>query len=121
MKMKKEKHQTDTPFSEACQKILAEFPLAIGVAYKVLDCGCALLCGMSAGGDPIGTLQHISGQPIKKGARLPICLKCKKDNGLDRVVWEGIYWPGSPPEWPEKDLRVSIGRKVFGSGYMEPE
>ena len=75
--MKKNQDNSDTPFSEACQKILAAFPLAIGVAYKVLDCGCALLCGMSAGGDPIGTLQHISGQPIKKGARLPICLKCK--------------------------------------------
>jgi len=119
--LEKGKHNTDTPFSETCQGILAEYPVAIGVAYKVLDCGCALLCGMSAGGDPIGALQHISGQPIKKRARIPICLKCRKDNGLDRVVWEGIYWPGSQQEWPEKNLRVSIGRKVFGPGYMEPE
>jgi hypothetical protein len=119
--MKKNKDNSETPFSEACQKILDTHPVAIGVAYKVLDCGCALLCGMSAGGDPIGNLQHISGQPIKKGARIPICLKCRQDSGLDRVIWEGIYWPGSQQEWPEKDLRVSIGCKVFGPGYMEPE
>ena len=110
-----------SPFNKACHDILTERPEAIGVAYKILDCGCALLCGTSSGGDPIGILQHISGQPIKKGNALTICLKCKKDNGLDRVVWDGIYWPGAQSEWPEKDLRISIGRKIFGSGYIEPE
>ena len=119
--MGKEQPNGNTSFTEACQDILAEFPLAIGVAYKILDCGCALLCGMSAGGDPVGVLQHISGQPIKKGARAPICLKCKKDNGLNRVVWEGIYWPGSQQEWPDKEIRIAIGREVFGPGYREPE
>jgi hypothetical protein len=121
LEMGKSQDNADTPFSEACQRILAEYPLAIGVAYKVLDCGCALLCGMTAGGDPVGALQHISGQPIKKGGRLPICLKCKIDNGLSRVVWEGLYWPGSQQEWPDKDIRLSIGREVFGPGYREPE
>ena len=110
-----------SPFNEACRNILFEHPDAIGVAYKVLDCGCALLCGTSAGGDPAGSLQHISGQPVKRRTASPICLKCKKDNGLGRVVWDGIYWPGSQSEWPEKDLRISIGRKIFGPGYMEPE
>ncbi|UCD78490.1 MAG: hypothetical protein JSW26_24260 [Desulfobacterales bacterium] len=110
-----------SPFNEACQYILYENPAAIGVAYKVLNCGCALICGTSAGGDPVGKLHHISGQAVKKGKRPPICLKCRKDNGLDRVVWEGIYWPGAQSEWPDKDLRISIGRKVFGPGYMEPE
>ena len=110
-----------SPFNEACRYILYENPEAIGVAYKVLNCGCALICGASAGGDPVGSLHRISGQPINKGRRPPICLKCRKDNGLDRVVWEGIYWPGSQSEWPDKDLRISIGREVFGPGYMEPE
>jgi hypothetical protein len=110
-----------SPFNEACQAILFDRPEAIGVAYKVLDCGCALLCGVSAGGDPLGTLRHVSGQPLKKGTKTPTCLKCRRDNGLDRVVWNGIYWPGSQREWPDKDLRLSIGRKVFGPGYMEPE
>jgi len=119
--MEKNKYTQFSPFNKACQKILFERPEAIGVAYKVLDCGCALLCGVSAVGDPIGTLQHISSQPIKKKSSPPICLKCRKDNGLDRVVWDGIYWPGVQREWPDKDLRISIGRKVFGPYYMEPE
>ncbi|CAB1058881.1 hypothetical protein D1BOALGB6SA_3639 [Olavius sp. associated proteobacterium Delta 1] len=110
-----------SPFNAACQDILFEHPEAIGVAYRVLNCGCALICGATAGGDPIGTLHHISGQPIKRGGKSPICLKCRKDKGLDRVVWEGIYWPGPQNEWPDKDLRISIGRKIFGSGYIEPE
>ena len=110
-----------SPFNAACYQILREHPEAIGVAYRVLDCGCALLCGASAAGEPTGTLKQISGQPVKAGNTPPICLKCKKDDGLDRVVWDGIFWPGSQNEWPEKELRISIGRKVFGPGYMEPE
>ncbi len=108
-------------FEETCQKILFEHLDAIGVAYKVLDCGCSLLCGVSAQGDPLGVLLHVSGQPLKKGKRTPICLKCKLDNGLKRVVWEGIYWPGDEREHPDKELRLMIGRKVFGAGYFEPD
>lgn len=110
-----------SPFNEACQGILLDHPEAIGVAYKVLNCGCALICGATAGGEPIGTLHQISGQPVNRGSKSPICLKCRKDNGLDRVVWQGIYWPGPQREWPDKDLRIIIGRKIFGNGYMEPE
>ena len=119
--MKNDQHNQYSPFSEACQKILIEYPAAIGVAYKVLNCGCSLLCGATADGQPIGLLHHISGQPIKRGTKAPICLKCKRDRGLERVVWEGIYWPGPQKEWPDKDLRITIGRKIFGAGYMEPE
>ena len=112
---------TSNLFQENCQKILFDHPDAIGVAYKVLDCGCSLLCGVSAQGDPIGILRHLSGQPSKKGKRPPICLKCKIDNGLKRVVWEGIYWPGVENEQPDKSFRLLIGRKVFGPGYFEPD
>lgn len=110
-----------SPFNDACRNILLRHPEAIGVAYKVLNCGCALICGATAGGEPIGHLRHISGQPVKSGRQAPVCLKCRRGNGLDRVVWEGIYWPGPQDEWPEKDLRVKIGRKIFGIGYMEPD
>ena len=110
-----------SPFNIACKKILVESPEAIGVAYKVLDCGCALLCGTSAGGEPIGFLQHISGQSVKKGNPSPICLKCRKDNGAGREIWDGIYWPGTQNEWPDKDLRILIGQKIFGPRYLEPE
>ena len=108
-------------FEETCQKILIEHIDAIAVAYKVLDCGCSLLCGVSAKGDPLGALLHLSGQPVKQGKRTPICLKCKMGSGLKRVVWEGIYWPGAESEQPDKAFRLMIGRKVFGQGYFEPD
>lgn len=107
-------------FRIACQKILQGYPEAIGVAYKGLDCGCALVCGVSAKGDPVGALTHVSGQGVGKFQKAPICLQCKKDNGLNRVVQEGISWPGDESELPDLELRLSIGRKVFGPGYTEP-
>ena len=102
-----------------CQQILAQHPEAIGVAFKWLDCGCSLLCGVSAKGDPVGMLVHFSGQPSTRGRQAPICFKCKKDGGLDRVVWQGIHWPGDPEEYPARELRLLIGRRVFGPGYVE--
>jgi len=108
-------------FEEACRKILTDYTDSIGVAYKVLDCGCSLLCGVSVQGNPVGTLLHISGQSVKKGIKPPICLRCKLDNGLKRVVWEGLFWPGSEKDKPDKEFRLLIGRKVFGPGYFEPD
>lgn len=110
-----------TAFDQACQAILSAFPEAIGVAFKFLDCGCSLLCGVSAQGNPIGELIHVSGQPIKGEKKPPICFRCKRDGGLQRVIWEGIHWPGDESELPDKQLRLSIGRNVFGSGYIETD
>jgi hypothetical protein len=107
-------------FTKVCQKILTEYPEAIGVAYKGLDCGCALVCGVSAKGDPIGSLIHVPGHQVTGDKNPPICLKCKKDKGLNRVVQEGISWPGDENELPDMELRLSIGRKVFGPDYLEP-
>lgn len=116
----------DTPsdkaadIAPACWALLQDFPEAIGVAYKGLDCGCALICGVSAKGNPLGTLRHVSGQPGAPGGRRPICLKCKVDDGLrGRVVREGIFWPGAPEEHPDRELRNHIGKQVFGPGYSE--
>jgi hypothetical protein len=119
--MEKLKNFGSNTFNQTCQIILSEYPEAIGVAFKFLDCGCSLLCGVSAKGDPVGNLIHVSGQPAKPGKKPPICFKCKKDSGLDRVVWEGINWPGDVTEMPDKELRLSIGRNVFGPDYMEPD
>lgn len=112
-------YQSDA-FNKACQEIFILYPEAIGVAFKGLDCGCALVCGVSARGEPVGSLIYVSGQPGRKGKKSPICLKCKKDDGLDRVVREGIIWPGEENERPNVDLRLSIGKKVFGPDYQEP-
>ena len=110
-----------TAFDATCQTILSSQPEAIGVAFKFLDCGCSMLCGVSAQGDALGELIHVSGQPAKKGKKPPICFICKKDSRLDRVVWEGIHWPGDESELPDKELRVAIGRNVFGPAYIEPD
>ncbi len=119
--MEENKNITSNHFDQVCRSILADYSNAIGVAYKVLDCGCSLLCGVSVQGDPLGQLRHLSGQPVKKGKQTPICLKCKMGSGLKRVVWEGIYWPGEEGEQPDKEFRLMIGRKVFGAGYFEPD
>ncbi|MCP4687725.1 MAG: hypothetical protein GY859_06725 [Desulfobacterales bacterium] len=117
--MKKTTQPRLDPFHEACREILTENPEAIGVAYKGLNCGCALLCGVTVKGDPIGALVHVSGQPSVKGLGPPICLMCKKDSGLDRVVMHGMHWPGEESEKPEEALRLFIGEEVFGPGYSE--
>jgi hypothetical protein len=107
-------NQNTTPFEDTCARILIKYPEAIGVAFKWLDCGCSLLCGVDAVGDPVGPLMHVGSQ-----ATTGACPQCKKDVDLNRVVWQGIHWPGSPEEYPEMELRLSIGRKVFGPGYTE--
>ena len=90
-------------FQAACLQIILHEPEAIGVAYKGLDCGCALVC-----------------QPVTRDGERPICLKCKADDGLrGRVVRQGIYWPGAAHELPDPELRSRIGRAVFGRDYRE--
>ncbi|MBL0712324.1 MAG: hypothetical protein JJV98_01370 [Desulfosarcina sp.] len=107
-------------FALFCSEIMEVYPEAIGVAYKGLDCGCALLCGVSVGSQPLGPLRYLSGQPKPANQRRPICLKCKLDDGLrGRVVREGIFWPGTVSERPDIELRNLIGRSVFGPHYRE--
>jgi hypothetical protein len=113
--------KTSGGFETLCTEILNAHPEAIGVAYKGLDCGCALLCGVSASSQPLGPLRYLSGQPQRAGRRAPICLKCKLNDGLrGRVVREGIFWPGTESERPDIELRNLIGRTVFGPHYEEP-
>ena len=109
----------ENAFSDTCRDILTQYPEAIGVAFKWLDCGCSVVCGVSAHGEPVGPLIHVNGQPALKGRKPPICLKCRRDKSLERVVWQGIHWPGDESELPDKSLRISIGKKVFGPDYSE--
>lgn len=106
-------------FLQACNQIFDLYPEAIGVAYKGLDCGCSLMCGVSAQGQPLGELQHVPNVGSGSGTGALICLQCKQDNGLQRVVNQGIAWPGTEAERPEAALRVAIGKAVFGQEYVE--
>jgi hypothetical protein len=112
--------ETSYAFEKACARILNTHPEAIGVAFKWLDCGCVLLCGVSGRGDPVGSLEHIASH-AESTRKAPICLQCQRDSGLSRVVWQGFHWPGRPEERPAPELRRAIGRKVFGEGYSEPD
>ena len=67
-----------TAFDGACQTILTACPEAIGVAFKFLDCGCSLLCGVSAQGNPVGELIHVSGQTARKGKKTADLLYMQK-------------------------------------------
>jgi hypothetical protein len=77
------------------------------------------MCGVSAQGQPLGELQHVPGNASGSATGALICLRCKQDNGLQRVVNQGIVWPGTEAEWPEIDLRMAIGKAVFGPEYVE--
>jgi len=113
-----ENTETDT-FTRTCNQIFDFYPEAIGVAYKGLDCGCSLLCGVSAQGYPVGELLHVLGAGTGEENDGLICLQCKRDGGLQRVVNQGIVWPGVEAEWPDPALRKAIGTAVFGPEYQE--
>jgi hypothetical protein len=118
--MKKDMDWKMNEFEMTCAQVILEEPEAIGVAYKGLDCGCALACGVSATGEPLGRMRYVSGQPLPVMGMQPVCLRCKMDDGLEnRVVREGIYWPGAEHERPEFELRNRIGKSVFGDAYEE--
>ena len=119
--MEKEQRHHSEAFNRACLQILIEHPEAVGVAYKGLDCGCALICGVSPEGEPVGYLKRISTHSVQWGQKAPVCIKCRRDDGLKRVVREGISWPGPESELPARDFRLTIGRKVFGEAYREDE
>ncbi len=115
-------HRRDV-LKKTCETIILEQPEAIGMVFVELDCGCINVCGVSAKGDPIGSMQTISGHQRDKDNKSPVCLKCYKDKkvAMDRVVNKGLVWPGDESERPEKELRLCIGQKVFGLDYTEKD
>ena len=82
-----------TAFDDACQTILTAYPEAIGVAFKFLDCGCSLLCGVSGQGNPVGDLIHVSGQAARKGKKPPICFAVKKMTAWSASSGRGFTGP----------------------------
>ena len=101
-----------------CEDLILKHPEAMGIAYMALDCGCINSCGVSAKGDPVGEMQTISGHTQKEDT---VCLKCYRDKKIDwnRVVDKGLIWPGENHERPGENIRMIIGKRVFGPDYSE--
>ena len=106
---------------EICNRIAMKNPAAIGMATIELDCGCINVCGVSFQGEPVGSIMNIpANQESANDIRL-ICFKCLEMEGeiTNRIVNQGLIWPGDENEIPEEETRLHIGREVFGPGYTE--
>ena len=104
-----------------CNRIIMNHPDAIGMATIELDCGCINVCGMSAKGEPLGSIMSIPAHQEAGKDNSLICFKCleKKGGITNRIVNQGIIWPGDESEAPEEEIRQYLGQKVFGPGYLE--
>jgi len=95
-------------------KILKKNPEAIAVTFAELDCGCMMVGGTSANGDPVGSagLIHIASET---NDGIFICSKCNiidKDL-IDRIIRQGIMWKKGNSEKPNEKQRNAIRKKVY--------
>ena len=106
---------------EICNRLVLKHPEAVGMAMIELDCGCIDICGVSIRGEPVGSIKTIALGQLAGEQESPICSQCLASKGQvsERIVSQRMIWPGSDAERPDKDLRVFIGRKVFGEYYTE--
>lgn len=104
-----------------CNRLVMKHPDAIGMAMIELDCGCVNICGVSIRGEPVGSINTIVMGSESEDTTNPICSRCLASKGriTGRVVNQRMIWPGDANEQPDGDLRLSIGRKVFGEDYLE--
>ncbi|MBN1932696.1 MAG: hypothetical protein JW786_13920 [Desulfobacterales bacterium] len=99
--------------------IFSKNPDAIGAAIFELDCGCMRICGVAKTGEPAGDMIMVLGNPKNEKTGIQECEKCNLDGGADpdRCVNKAMVWPGAESEMPSKDVRLAIGKKVFGEKY----
>ena len=105
-----------------CNETVMVFPQAAGMAMTELDCGCLLVCGVTFTGEPIGPLRTLDRRELLNDRNQPVCLVCRKGGNRlgDRMVAQGLVWPGDATELPDRELRIFIGQQVFGAAYTEP-
>ena len=117
--MKTESYHRQNALELACRYIRGEFPEAVGIAYMELDCGCIKLCGVSSRGRLLGPISLTLGKSSIRKNRPPVCKKCKTDEGVNikRVVRHGLIWPNNSIHKIDGDLKITIGRKLFGDRY----
>lgn len=99
--------------------IFSKDPEAIGAVIFELDCGCMRICGVAETGEPAGDMIMVFGNPKNEKTGIQECEKCDADGGAnsDRCVNKAMVWPGAESEMPSKDVRLAIGKKVFGDEY----
>ncbi len=113
-------HKLNT-LKEICTRLVIKHPEAVAMAAIELDCGCVNVCGVSYRGEPVGTLKSIPANQENEDDNNLVCFTCleKKREMAGRIVNRGLIWPGSDDELPAEEVRLLIGREVFGSEYEE--
>ena len=106
---------------EICDRVVIKHPEAIGMATIELDCGCINVCGVSFKGEPVGSIMSIPAHQETENNGSLVCFKCleKKSEITDRIINQGLIWPGGENEIPAKEIRFYIGQEVFGPDYSE--
>jgi hypothetical protein len=85
-------------------------PVAIGVAYMVLDCGCLQGGPFDEHGDQAGPIEHFLVQA--SGETIKICQPCMDDGGkADRVAASGLLF--FSPEELEDVEKQWLCNKIF--------
>ncbi len=106
---------------EVCNRIVMKHADAIGMATIELDCGCINVCGVSFKGEPVGEMMSIPAHQKPENDNQLVCFKCleKKSEMKDRIINQGLIWPGDADEMPAEEIRLIIGQEVFGPDYSE--
>jgi len=119
--MKKPTGHSFNALKEICDRIVMKHPEAIGMVTIELDCGCINVCGVTFKGEPVGSMMSIPAHQETENDNSLVCFKCleKKSKITNRIVNQGLIWPGEENEIPAEEIRLYIGREVFGHGYSE--
>ena len=119
--MENSERSTTGALKNICNRLVLKHPEAVGMAVIELECGCMDICGVSIRGEPVGSIKTVALSQEAGQEQSPICRQCLAAKGriADRVVDQRIVWPGSDAERPDRNLRMVIGRAVFGDNYTE--
>ena len=73
---------------EICDRIIMEYPEAVGMATIELDCGCINVCGVSFRGEPVGSVMSIPAHQETENDNNLVCFRCleEKNRITDRIV-----------------------------------
>ena len=78
--------QKRSELKSQCNRIVLEYPEAMGIAVLELDCGCLNICGVVVVGDPVGPMKTISARFDGKDGKTPVCLSCDKEKSICSVL-----------------------------------